>query len=105
MVFDVARAVDLVAGPIAALELEEDRAQRLVHEIRKYVKSAAVCHAHYDLLDFVLGCAHVDLLERDHGRLAAVEAEAFGADVFLVQELFEAFGGGEALEDGGAMVG
>src|SRR5262249_50909279 len=46
-----------------------------------------------------LAAALQDLLQRRDHRLAAVQAEALGAGVFLVQELLEALGGDQALVD------
>src|SRR3546814_12160763 len=57
-------------------------------------------HADDHVLEAELAAALQDLLEgRDH-RLAAVEAEALGAGVLLVEELLEDLGGGQPLQDG-----
>ena len=49
-------------------------------------------HAEHDLFDAEIAAALDDLLERRDQRLAAVEAEAFGAGELGVAELLEAFG-------------
>src|SRR3546814_9553164 len=57
-------------------------------------------HADDHVLEAELAAALQDLLEgRDH-RLAAVEAEALGAGVLLVEELLEDLGGGQPLQVG-----
>ena len=57
-------------------------------------------HADDDFLEAELAAAFQDLLQcRDH-RLAAIKTETLGADIFDRQKLLEAFGGGEAFEDG-----
>ncbi len=56
-------------------------------------------HADHDLLQAHRAAALQDLLQRrDHG-LAAVQAEALGAGVLLVEELLEGLGGDQAVQD------
>ena len=99
MVLDVARAFDLVGSGRAALELVEDRAVRLGHHLGEHVEPAAMRHAEHDLLHAELAAALDDLLQRRDQRFAAVEAEALGALVLDVDELLEAFGLDQLLQD------
>ena len=91
MIFDVARAFDLVGRGRAALELVEDHAMRLAHDLAQHVEPAAMGHAERDLLEAELAAALDDLLERGNHRLAAVEAEALAAGIFDVK-ILEALG-------------
>jgi hypothetical protein len=54
MVFDVARAADILGVGRAAGEFVEDRAVGLAHDVGEDVEAAAVGHADDDLLDAVL---------------------------------------------------
>ena len=92
VIFDVARALDLVGRGRAALEFVEDDAVRLAHHLAQHVEAAAMGHAERDLLQAELAAALDDLLERRDHRLGAVEAEALGAGIFDVEEFLEAFG-------------
>ena len=104
VVLDVAGAADVLGMGGAALELREDRREGLAHEVGQDVEAAAVRHADHDLLQAQLAAALEDLLQRrDHG-LAAVQAEALGAGVLLVEELLEDLGRGQALQDGALAV-
>ena len=99
MVLHVARAFDVVRGGGAALELVEHRAVRLAHDVGQHVQTAAMGHAEDDFLEAFLAAALDDLLERRDQRFAAVEAEALGALVLDVDELLEAFGLDQLLQD------
>ena len=100
VIFDVARAFDLVGRRRAALELVEDGAVRLGHDLRQHVEPAAVRHADDDLAHAERAAALDDLLQRRDHRFAAVEAEALGAGEFQVAEFFKAFGFDQLVEDG-----
>ncbi len=89
VIFDVARALDLVGRGRAALELVEDDAVRLAHHLGQHVEPAAMRHAEADFLQAELAAALDDLLQRRDHRLAAVEAEALGAGIFDVEEILE----------------
>ena len=99
VIFDVARALDLVGRRRAALEFVEDRAVRLGHHLGEHVQPPAMRHAEHDLLDAERAAALDDLLERRDHRFGAVEAEALGAGEFQVAELLEAFGFDQLVED------
>ena len=86
MVFDVARAFDVVRRRRAALEFVENGAERLAHDVGQHVEPAAMRHADDDLLEAELAAALDDLLERRDQRLAAVEAEPLGAGILDVEE-------------------
>ncbi len=99
VVLHVARALDLIGGGGAALELVEDGAVRLAHHLRQHVEPAAMRHADDDLLHAQRPAALDDLLERrDHG-FGAVEAEALGAGELEIAELLEAFGLDQLVEN------
>ena len=99
VILDVARALDVVGRGRAALELMEDDVVRLAHDLGQHVEPAAMGHAEHDLLHAELAAALDDLLQRRDQRLAAVEAEALGAGVLDVEELLEALGLDELVED------
>ena len=82
-----------------ALELREDRLEGLAHEVGQHVQPATVRHAEHDFLEAELAAALQHLLHGGHQRLAAIQAEALGAGVFLVEETLEVLGRGQALED------
>ena len=67
--------------------------------VGEHREPAAVRHADDDLLDAERAAALDDLLHRRDQRLAAVEAEALGAGVLDLQELLEALGLDELVED------
>ena len=99
MVLHVARALDVVGVEGAALELVEQRAMRLLHHLGEDVEPAAMGHAEDDVLHAERAAALDDLLERRDQRLRAIEAEALGAGVLDVEELLEALGLDQLVED------
>ena len=99
VILDVARAFHVVGGERPALELVEDRAQRLAHDLGQHVEAAAVGHAEDDLLHAERAAALDDLLQRGQQGLAAVETEALRARVLDVEELLEALGLDQLVED------
>ncbi len=99
VVLHVARALHVVGLEAAALELVEDRAVGLAHHVGQHRQPAAVGHADHDLLHAQRAAALDDLLHRRDQRLAAVEAEALGAHVLDVQELLEALGLDQLVQD------
>ncbi len=62
-------------------------------------------HAEDDLVQTELTAALDDLLERRDHRLAAIEAEALGAGVFDIEEVLEALGLDQLVEDGPLALG
>src|SRR3546814_9981169 len=95
MVLHVAGATDVLRVRGAALELREDRREGLAEEVGQHVEAAAVRHADDHLLEAEVAAALEDLLQRRNHRLAAIEAEALGAGVLLVEELLEDLGRGD----------
>src|SRR5262249_7273686 len=87
VVFDVARAIDVVGLERAALEFVEDGAMRLAHDVGEDVETPAVRHADDDFLDPELATALDDLLYRRHHRLGAVEAQTPRAGILYAREL------------------
>ena len=70
MVLHVARALDVVGGVGTALELVEDRAVRLGHDLGEHVEPAAMRHAEHDVLHAERAAALDDLLQRRDQRFA-----------------------------------
>ena len=99
MVFDIPRAVDVFELRRAALELGEDRGERLADKIGQHVQSAPVGHADHKLTDAQLAAATQDCLERWHQRLGALDAEPLGAGVATIEKPLECLGGGQDLQD------
>src|SRR3546814_7354501 len=87
MIFDVARTADILGVGRAAREFVEDRAIGLAHHVGEHVEPAAMRHAEHDLAHAVLAAVFDHAFERGDHALAAIEAEALGADVFLAEEL------------------
>ena len=102
MVLDVAGAFDRVGIGRAALELVEQRAVRLAHDLREHVEAAAMRHADHDFLHAEIAAALDDLLQRGDQRLGPIEAEALGTGELDVAEFLEAFGLDQLVEDGAA---
>ena len=99
VVLHVARALDVVRVEGAALELVEQRAMRLHHHLGQDVEAAAMRHAQDDFLHAQRAAALDDLLERRDQRFRAIEAEPLGAGELDVDELLEAFGLDQLVED------
>ena len=97
VVLDVA-AAEVLFG-IAVFERREDLAHVLVHDVGEDVEPPAVRHAEDNLFDPLLaGGLDQQVEQRDHA-LGALEREALGPDVVLVDELLEDLGVGELGED------
>src|SRR5271166_5014194 len=73
---------------------------RLAHHLAQHVKPPAMRHAEADFAQAQLSASLDDLLERWDHRLGPVEAEAFRARVFDVEEALETFRLDELAEDG-----
>ncbi len=99
VVFHVAGAFHVVGRRRAALELVEDGAVRLAHDLGEDVEAAAMGHAEHDLAHAEIAAALDDLLQRRHHQFAAVQAEALGAGVLHVDEALEALRLDELVED------
>ena len=99
VVLHVARAVHVLGLRGAALELGEQRGVGLVHDVHEHVEPAAMRHADHDLLDAELAAALQDLLDAGDQRLAAVEAEALGADELHAEIVLEPLGLDDPLQD------
>ena len=99
MVFDVARAMDMLGIGRIALELGEDRGKRLADKIGQNVEPAAMRHADHEFPDAELAAAAQDRLEGRHQRFGALDAEPLGAGIAAVEKPLEGFGGGQAPQD------
>ena len=99
MIFDVARAADVLGIGRAAGELAEDRPVGLGHDVGEDVQPAAMGHPEDDLANPVLAAIFDHALQRRDHRLAAVQPEALGADIFAGEELLPLLGLDHLLED------
>jgi hypothetical protein len=104
VILDVARAQDVVAAG-RTLELAEDRGIGLAHDVGEHVEPAAMRHAEDDLVDAELGTPADHGLHGGNRTLAAVEPEPLGARELDVEELLEALGLGQMLEDRPLLLG
>ena len=104
VVLHVAVALD-VGGQERAFELGEDHLVGLAQDVGEHVQAAAVRHAHDDLFDPAVAGVLDQGVEQRNERLGALEGEALLADVLGVEELFEALGGGQRVQDVLAIVG
>ncbi len=100
MVLHVARTFHVVRRIGAALELVEDGAMRLAHDLAEHVQTATVGHAEDDFLDAHGAAALDDLFQRRDQRFTAIEAKTLGALVLDVDELLEAFRFDKLRQDG-----
>jgi hypothetical protein len=99
VVFHVARSIHILGLERPALELVEDRAIGLAHHVGQHRQAAPVRHAEHDFLHAQRAAALDDLLQRRDQAFAAIKAEALGAHVLDVQELLEALGLDQLVED------
>src|SRR4029077_7553369 len=99
VILHVARAFDVVGRSRAALELMEDRAMRLGHDLREHVEAPAMRHTEHDFLYAEIAAALDDLFECRDERLGPVEAEPLGAGELDVAEFLEAFRLDQLVED------
>ena len=98
MVLHVARALDRV-GVEVALELLEDLAVGLAHDVGEDVEPAAVGHAHHRLVHALVDGLVEDRVEDHDRRLRTFEAETLLPDVAGVEEALEDLGRVETVED------
>ena len=99
MVLHVARAFDIVGVRRIALELREDRLERLGHDIGQHRQAAAVRHAKLDVLQAQLAAGLDDGFHaRDQG-LAALQAKALGGGELDLAEALEALGLDQLVQD------
>src|ERR1043166_6290026 len=94
MVFDVARALDVLRVGGVALEFRKDRGERLAHEIGEHVKPAAMRHADDEFANAELGAAAQDRYERRHQGFRPLDAKPFGAGVAPVKKTLKGLGDG-----------
>ena len=99
MVFDVARAVDMLGVGRVALEFGKDRGERLADEIGQHVEPAAMRHADDELADAELAPRAQDRLQRRHQRFGALDAEPLGAGIAAVEKALEGLGRGQDSQD------
>ncbi len=102
VIFDVARHLTPVhVHP--ALELVEDVGGRLAEDVGEHVQPAAMGHAdHHLLLPLAAGTLNQLVQQRDE-RVAALQGEAFLADVALVQIFLDPLGGGQQRQQPAAV--
>ncbi len=92
-----------VAGTVfveaLALELAEQIAGALAEDIDQQIQAATVGHADHHLLGAVTADPLDHLVHQRNHRFAAFQAETLGAGVTAAQVFFQAFGGGQTLEN------
>ena len=66
----------------------EDCAIGLAHHVGEHVQSAAMWHAVNDFAHAQRAAIFDDAFQRGDHRLAAVQTESFGTDIFAAQKLF-----------------
>ncbi len=95
VILDVAgaQALDLLA-----LELVEQVARVLAEGIHQHVKAATVGHTDDDFLVAVRTRALNDFIQQRNQALATFQAKTLGTRILGTQVFFQAFSGGEALE-------
>ncbi len=98
VVLDVPRALHRV-GVEVALELAEDLAVGLAHDVGEDIEPAPVRHAQHRLGGPDLGALLEDGVEEHDGRLGPFEAEALLPHVAGVEEPLEGLRGVEPVED------
>ena len=99
VVLHVARSFDVVGLERTTLELREDRAVGLAHDLGKHVQAPAVGHAEHDFADAKLAAALDDLLKRRDHRFATVEAKPLRAGELDVDEFLERLRLDQLVED------
>src|ERR1700747_221789 len=86
VILDVGGALDILRIGRIALELGKDGGKRLAHEVGEHIQATAMGRADHDLVDPELAAALEDLLQSWNQGFAAVEAEAFRAGIFAIEE-------------------
>src|SRR5260370_41552811 len=94
MVFDVARALDVVEICGIGLELGKDCGKGLADKIGEHVEAAAMRHADHEFADVELGAAAQDGLERRHQRFGSLDAEPLGPGIAAIEKPLKDLGGG-----------
>ena len=89
----------------SGLELGEDRLVADPDHVRQDVQPAAVCHADHHLAGALVRGVAEDDVEHRHEGIEPLDAEAFLAEVGLVQEALERLDAHEALEQCDAVIG
>ena len=73
--------------------------KRLAHHIGQHIQAPAMGHAQHHFFDTKIATALNHLFQRRYQRLTAIQAEAFGAGIFDIDKLFEAFRLDQFLEN------
>ena len=89
---------------VDVLELAEDLARALAHDVGQHVEPAAMGHAQHDLVDALLaGLLDRQVQQRDQA-LGPFQRKALRADELLLDELLEDHGVGQPREDAQLLV-
>ncbi|MNQ97779.1 hypothetical protein D3C85_1134410 [compost metagenome] len=83
---------------LLAFELVEQITRVLAERVNQHVQATTVSHANHDFLGAIGTGALDQLVEQRDQALATFQAETLGARVLGAQVLFQAFCGGNALE-------
>ena len=99
VVFDVARAVNMLGVGRIALELGKDRGERLADEIGEQVEAPAMRHADDEFADAERAAATQDRFQRRHQGFGALDAEALGAGITAVEKALKGLRGRQDLQN------
>ena len=89
VIFDIARTVHIFGFERATLEFVENRAVRFGHDICQHRQTSTVWHADDDIFHAQSATAFDDLFHRRDQAFPPVEAKAFCAHVFYMQEFLK----------------
>ena len=94
-----------LATGASRLEFGEDRLVADPDDVRQHVQAAAVRHADHHLAGALVGGVAEDDVEHRHEGIEPLDAEAFLAEVGLVQEALERLDAHQALEERDPVIG
>ncbi len=99
MVFDIARAMDLLGVGRIALEFGKDRGERFADKIGQHVEPPAMRHADDEFASAERAAPAQDRLQCRHQGFGALDAEPLGAGIAAVEKTLEGLGNGQDLQD------
>ena len=99
MIFYITRALNIFWIGRAALKLVEEGLKGFPHNIGQHIQAPAMGHAQHHFFDAETSTALNHLFQRRYQCFTAIQAEAFGAGIFDIDKLFEAFRLDQFLEN------
>ena len=97
MILHIAAAVMALA--VRVVEFSEYLLRALAQNVDEHVQAAPVRHAEDDLIDALIAGPLDGQIEQRNEAFAAFQRKTLGADVFLLQELFENHGVGQPRQN------